>query len=75
MAARHQRGLDLDLRVSNRFMSNQAITYAEVQRTLMGALRAAHPEWEEEVFDSYEARIVTLFKLLESKQEFAAVTF
>lgn len=49
-------------------MSDQAITYPELPWATVDTLRAAHPEWEEEVFNSYELRIATFFKLLESSR-------
>ena len=38
--------------------------YADLQREMMASLRATHPDWTEDVFDSYEARFAELMRSL-----------
>ena len=49
-------------------MAETTVTYTEVRHLMIQGLRATHPEWKEEVLEGYDLRIVTLFKLLEIRQ-------
>lgn len=43
-------------------MSHEADVYARLQREVMACLRAAHTDWTEEVFESYEVRFRQLVR-------------